>query len=310
GGVRWIEGRAVAFYDGDGRPERLVGVCVDVTEEKRADARVAFLGEIARSITSSLDLDTVLRRIVEGAQALTNSDSAAVFLRDPPSGAMLPRQRVGPWWRGYEALRITPGQGLGGAVMVTGRPLRTDDYRAEARVPPDMRAVIDDTGTVALMEVPVLVGAEVAGLLYTNNRTPRSFTDEDETICVRLAEQAAVAIETARRVAALHGGGRHVIAVDSTPVWVSADPTRLEQILPNLMANAVKYTQPGGEIAVTVGREREGAVVRVRDSGAGIRSELLPRVFDLFVQGDRSLERSGGGLGIGLTLVRHLVQLH
>src|SRR5256885_273709 len=410
GGVRWIEGRAVAFYDGDGRPERLVGVCVDVTEEKRADARVAFLGEIARSITSSLDLDTVLRRIVEGAQALTNSDSAAVFLRDPPSGAMLPRQRVGPWWRGYEALRITPGQGLGGAVMVTGRPLRTDDYRAEARGPPDMRAVIDDTRTVALMVVPVLVGAEVAGLLYTSNRTPRSFTDEDETICVRLAEQAAVAIqnarlfgrqeaaraeaeaanrakdeflamlghelrnplgaisnathllvmtesrggdttrardiiarqvqhltrlvddlldvsrvvagkvvlrlqpvelaETARRIAALHGGGRHVIAVDSTPVWVSADPTRLEQILTNLMANAVKYTQPGGEIAVTVGREREGAVVRVRDSGAGIRPELLPRVFDLFVQGDRSLDRSGGGLGIGLTLVRHLVQLH
>ena len=410
GGVRWIEGRAVAFYDGDGRPERLVGVCVDVTEEKRADARVAFLGEIARSITSSLDLDTVLRRIVEGAQALTNSDSAAVFLRDPASGAMLPRHRVGPWWRGYEALRITPGQGLGGTVIVTGRPLRTDDYGAEAGVPPDPRTVIDDTGTVALMVVPVLVGAEVAGLLYTSNRTPRSFTDEDETICVRLAEQAAVAIqnarlfgrqeaaraeaeaanrakdeflamlghelrnplgaisnaahllvmtesrgddttrardiiarqvqhltrlvddlldvsrvvagkvvlrlqpvelaETARRIAALHGGGRHVIAVDSTPVWVSADPTRLEQILTNLMANAVKYTQPGGEIAVTVGREREGAVVRVRDSGSGIRPELLPRVFDLFVQGDRSLERTGGGLGIGLTLVRHLVQLH
>ncbi len=410
GGVRWIEGRAVAFYDGDGRPERLVGVCVDVTEEKRADARVAFLGEIARSITSSLDLDTVLRRIVEGAQALTNSDSAAVFLRDPASGAMLPRHRVGPWWRGYEALRVTPGQGLGGTVMVTGRPQRTDDYRAEARVPPDVRAAIDDTGTVALMVVPVLVGAEVAGLLYSSNRTPRSFTDEDETICVRLAEQAAVAIqnarlfgrqeaaraeaeaanrakdeflamlghelrnplgaisnaahllvmtesrgddttrardiiarqvqhltrlvddlldvsrvvagkvvlrlqpvelaETARRIAALHGGGRHVIAIDSTPVWVSADPTRLEQILTNLMANAVKYTQPGGEIAVSVGRERERAVVRVRDSGAGIRPELLPRVFDLFVQGDRSLERSGGGLGIGLTLVRHLVQLH
>src|SRR5256886_330473 len=137
GGVRWIEARAVAFYDGDGRRERLVGVCVDVTEEKRADARVAFLGEIARSITSSLDLDTVLRRIVEGAQALTNSDSAAVFLRDPTSGAMLPRQRVGPWWRGYEALRITPGQGLGGTVLVTGRPLRTDDYRPEARRAPD-----------------------------------------------------------------------------------------------------------------------------------------------------------------------------
>src|SRR5207247_11164035 len=99
---------------------------------------------------------------------------------------------------------------------------------------------------------------------------------------VAVRRQPVELAETARRMAALHGGGRHVIAVDSTPVWISADPTRLEQILTNLMANAVKYTQPGGEIAVSVGREREGAVVRVRDSGAGIRPELLPRGFDRF----------------------------
>src|SRR5439155_765233 len=82
--------------------------------------RVAFLGEIARSITSSLDFDTVLRRIVEGAQALCGSDSAAVFLRDPESSAMVPNHRVGPWWRAFETLRITPGRGVGGTVMVTG----------------------------------------------------------------------------------------------------------------------------------------------------------------------------------------------
>jgi two-component system, sensor histidine kinase len=72
----------------------------------------------------------------------------------------------------------------------------------------------------------------------------------------------------------------------------------------------VKYTPAGGEIAITVERDGDRAVLSVRDTGVGIRAELLPRVFDLFVQADRSLERSAGGLGIGLTLVRQLVQLH
>src|SRR5881628_2091247 len=378
GAVRWVEDRGMVFYGVAGRPERLVAVCADVTENKHADARVAFLGEIARSITSSLDFDTVLRRIVEGAQALCGSDSAAVFLRDPESGAMVPNHRVGPWWRAFETLRITPGRGVGGTVMVTGQPLRTDDYRGDPRVPPDSRAITEETGTEALMVVPILLAAEVVGLLYISNRAPRAFTDEDETICVRLAEQAAVAIqnarlfgrqeaarakaesrgadttrardiigrqvqhlarlvddlldvsrvvagkvvlrlqalelaETAHRVAALYGGprgGRHAIRVEATPVWVSADPTRLEQVLTNLLANAVKYTPAGGEIVLSVQPEGQRAVLRVRDSGAGIRPELLPRVFDLFVQGDRSLERTGGGLGIGLTLVRHLIELH
>jgi PAS domain S-box-containing protein len=413
GAVRWIEGRGVAFYDAAGRPERLVGVCADVTEDKRADARVAFLGEIARSITSSLDLDTVLRRVVEGAQALTGSDSAAILLRDPESGAMLPRHRVGPWWRGFETLRITPGRGIGGVAMRTGRSVRTDDYGTDPRAPADYRELAADAGTTAVMVVPVLVGDEAAGLLYISNRTPRSFTDEDETICVRLAEQAAVAIqnarlfgrqeaaraeaeaanrtkdeflamlghelrnplgaissaahvlsrtagsnnasarasdiigrqvqhlarivddlldvsrvvagkvvlrlqpvdlaEIARRVATLHGGpagARHLISVHTTPTWISADPTRLEQVLTNLLANAVKYTPAGGEITVTVRRDGNYAILAVRDTGTGIRAELLPRVFELFVQGDRSLERSAGGLGIGLTLVRQLVELH
>src|SRR3989442_2792810 len=119
--------------------------------------------------------------------------------------------------------------------------------------------------------------------------------------------------ETARRVAALHGGprgGRHVIRVEATPVWVSADPTRVEQVLTNLLANAVKYTPAGGEIVGSVQPEGQRAVLRVRDSGAGIRPQLLPRVFDLFVQGDRSLERTGGGLGIGPTPLRPLIQRH
>src|SRR5205814_8096569 len=76
------------------------------------------------------------------------------------------------------------------------------------------------------------------------------------------------------------------------------------------LANSVKYTPPGGEITGVVRREGNQAVLAVRDTGVGIRPELLTRVFELFVQGDRTLERSAGGLGIGLTLVRQLVELH
>ena len=93
-------------------------------------------------------------------------------------------------------------------------------------------------------------------------------------------------------------------------VPVNADPTRLAQIVVNLVSNAVKYTPEGGHITVTVTRESDSAVLRVRDTGIGIAPELLPRVFDLFVQGQRSLDRADGGLGIGLTIVKRLVELH
>src|SRR5262249_52931263 len=199
GGVRWLEARGVAFYDAAGRPDRLVGVCADVTEDRRADVRVAFLGEVARSITSSLDLGTVLRRVVEGAPALTGRDAAAIMLRDTGSGIMVPRHRIGLWWRDWDTLRVTPGRGLGGLAMETGRPQRTEDYRADPRVPAEFRALTEEAGTMALMVVPGLVGAQAAGLLYVSNRTPRHFQDADDTIRAPLAQQTAVAVRNARR---------------------------------------------------------------------------------------------------------------
>jgi CheY-like chemotaxis protein len=91
---------------------------------------------------------------------------------------------------------------------------------------------------------------------------------------------------------------------------LEADSTRFEQILVNLLTNAAKYTPAGGRIQLIVGVEGKELVVRVRDNGIGILPELLPKMFDLFTQGDRSLDRSEGGLGIGLTLVRSLAELH
>ncbi len=98
--------------------------------------------------------------------------------------------------------------------------------------------------------------------------------------------------------------------VQAQPVWIEGDLVRMEQIVNNIVGNAVKYTPSGGTIRVRVSAEGPDAVLRVEDNGYGISPDLLPRVFDLFVQGERTLDRAQGGLGIGLTLVRRLVQLH
>jgi CheY-like chemotaxis protein len=114
-------------------------------------------------------------------------------------------------------------------------------------------------------------------------------------------------------LAGLEDAGRlrnHKCRKSMQSVWVNADETRMEQIVANLLGNAIKFTPQGGRIEVTVTREADDAVLRVQDSGVGIAADLLPRVFDVFVQGDRTIDRPIGGLGVGLTLVRRLTEMH
>ena len=99
-------------------------------------------------------------------------------------------------------------------------------------------------------------------------------------------------------------------ALEPEPVYVEADATRLEQIVSNLLNNASKYTEERGSIWLTAERQGDQAVIRVRDTGIGIPPAMQPRIFDLFVQAERALDRSQGGLGIGLTLVRRLTEMH
>jgi CheY-like chemotaxis protein/two-component sensor histidine kinase len=100
------------------------------------------------------------------------------------------------------------------------------------------------------------------------------------------------------------------IALPPDPLWVRVDEARMEQVLVNLFTNAAKYTDPGGQITLTVEPVAGEAVIRVHDTGVGIAAELLPRVFDLFTQSERSLDRAEGGLGVGLTVVKRVVEVH
>jgi signal transduction histidine kinase len=104
--------------------------------------------------------------------------------------------------------------------------------------------------------------------------------------------------------------GEHKLQLEAAPGWVNGDVTRLEQIISNLLDNAIKYTAPGGLIQIGCEVKDEDVVLTVEDSGVGISAELLPHVFDVFVQGARTIDRAQGGLGIGLALVRRLAELH
>src|SRR5262245_40581332 len=119
-----------------------------------------------------------------------------------------------------------------------------------------------------------------------------------------LAQRTLASFRAARRAS------EHDISLAGESLWVSGDPIRLEQIVTNLLDNAVKYTPPGGRIDVRVTSEGPYAVLCVRDTGVGIDPDALPRIFDPFVQANPISDRSGAGLGLGLTLVKRLVELH
>jgi PAS domain S-box-containing protein len=151
----------------------------------------------------------------------------------------------------------------------------------------------------------------VDDLLDVSRITRGRVTLQPETVA--LSEVFARAVETSRPLVEAR---RHRLDVSlpPAPILVEGDPTRLAQVVENLLTNAAKYTDAGGEIRLS-GEVEDGpggpqAVVRVRDNGIGMAAELLPHVFDLFTQDERTLDRSQGGLGIGLTLVRRLVELH
>jgi signal transduction histidine kinase/ActR/RegA family two-component response regulator len=126
---------------------------------------------------------------------------------------------------------------------------------------------------------------------------------------VDLADLAEHCVETMRARAAarqVHLSFHHT----QVPSFVHGDPVRLEQVVNNLLSNAIKYTPSGGTVETFVESEAGSVVLRVRDTGKGIAAEMLTRIFELFMQGDATIDRNEGGMGVGLTLVKKLVELH
>jgi signal transduction histidine kinase len=184
-----------------------------------------------------------------------------------------------------------PLSAISSASALLGMPGANVDSNARARViiqrqTQHLSKIVDDlldlsramSGKILLSKKPLDMGALVSTCLDTFRATGRS--------------------------------AGHQINVALEPCWVDGDTTRLEQVASNLIDNALKYTPAGGTIDVSVGCADSDVVLTVSDSGVGIGPELLPHVFDVFVQGTISLDRSQGGLGIGLSLVRRLVELH
>lgn len=146
----------------------------------------------------------------------------------------------------------------------------------------------------------------VEDLLDVSRITSGKITLRRETLDARALVERA--IESSRPQAEAR---RHELTAElpATPLSVDGDPVRLVQVLVNLINNAIKFTPPGGHIAVGASEQAGECVLRVRDDGIGIAPELLPRIFDVFVQGESGLDRADGGLGLGLALVRRLVEM-
>jgi PAS domain S-box-containing protein len=167
-------------------------------------------------------------------------------------------------------------------------------------------SVVHQSASIIERQVGQLVRI-VDELLEVSRITTGRIQLHQERIAVAIVVENAVAT-----VRALIDQRKHELTV-SLPmqaIWLNADAARLEQVVVNLLTNAAKYTDQGGHIWLTLQQEGEEAVLRLRDTGVGIAPEILPRIFDLFTQAERSLDRSQGGLGIGLALVQRLVEMH
>src|SRR5262245_2245558 len=170
-----------------------------VAERRRREAET--LADIARDLAECHDFDTVLAGIARGANALCAADVTSLAVRDA-AGYFPARHVVGARSDAYRRFCVVPGLGIGGQAVVSGRPERAAERVAWPPMPPEYAEAIDAEGIRSALAVPIVVGQEVAGLLYVCSRTPRSFSDADETVLARLADHAAAALQNNRLFAA------------------------------------------------------------------------------------------------------------
>jgi PAS domain S-box-containing protein len=254
-----------------------------------ASGRVYRLGGIAEDITERVEAEAALRE-ARAAERRAHAELKASF--DEMEAAKRELERAN---RAKDEFLAMLGHELRNPLGAIRSAIGVLDARAGDGAARDViRRQADHLGRLVddLLDVSRVTRGQV-----TLRREPLELTG---------AVARAVSMLGAAGMTRLH----HVSVAPATPVWVEADPARIEQIVANLVVNAVKFTPDGGEIRIGVESDRSQARLVVRDTGAGIPAAALPRVFDLFYQVASDPSDRRGGLGIGLTLVRHLAHLH
>jgi PAS domain S-box-containing protein len=244
GATAWVESRAKLVRDPSGAPQRVVGVCMDITARKQAEEA---LKETSRAKDEFL--------------------------------AMLSHELRNP----LAALSAAAH------VLKLAHPNESPALKARAVVERQVRHMARLVGD--LLDISRLAMGKVA--------LERERFD--------LAEAVGNVVNVWRASGRLE---RHRVTTAIRPAWVDADRARIEQVLSNLLDNAVKFTPAGKRINVGVEQEEDWAVLRVEDEGEGLPPESAERMFDLFVQGERGIDRAAGGLGVGLALVKRLTEMH
>jgi PAS domain S-box-containing protein len=252
---RWLEAHGRLLCDGAGTPQRLIGVCTDVTERRKSEAQLR---------------DTLL--------ALREADR-----RKDDFLAMLAHELRNPLSPMLNATHILGIPGLEANAAMRARTILERQVRHMAHLLDDLLDVSRIThGRIELARETLDVAALVRDVI----------SDHEE-----LFRKAGLAID---------------VTLPTEPLCVSADRTRLAQVVGNLLSNALKFSERGQSIHVNVARDESArrVVLTVRDEGAGVEPALLNRIFEPFVQADTSLARPRGGLGLGLAVVKGLVSLH
>jgi PAS domain S-box-containing protein len=285
GEYRHISERGVPVLEADGAVREWIGTCTDITEQKLAEEALQKsheeleirvqerTSELAHT-NEVLSNEIAERKRME--QALRETDRHKdEFL------AMLAHELRNPLAPIRHALHVLKKQNHPDATLEWGHTLIDRQVTHMARL-------LDDL-------------LDVARIIQNKIRLQMERCDLTDII-VHAVEDCLPLIEERKH--------QLVVSLPDEPQWVEGDATRLEQIITNLLNNAAKYTEENGKITISAVRTGIYVLIRVEDTGIGIAPDLLAHVFDLFTQADRSLAHSQGGLGLGLTLVRRLVEKH
>jgi two-component system CheB/CheR fusion protein len=255
-----------------------IAISLTVSPIKNAAGQIIGASKIARDISGQVEADAERTALFAREQAARQEAEAANRTKDEFL-AMLGHELRNPLGAISNAVHVLERLGQPGDATAGARGIL-------ARQTLHLSRLMDD-----LLDIGRVMSAKIV-------------LDRKPTDLYEVAESAVATFRESGKVE------RHVVAFEGVPAWIDADATRIDQIVVNLVTNALKFTPAGGAIKVQVTRTAGTAELRVEDDGAGIDPDLLPRVFDLFVQGRPPLDRLQGGLGIGLSLVKRLAELH